>query len=66
MDDIEAMRASGMSGEEIIARQVGSHAQFELKNEFSKSKYIARKEAKCVHVALAPFADRLGSSSSSA
>jgi len=54
MDDIEAMRASGMSGEEIIARQIGSHAQFELKNEFSKSKYIARKEAKCVLHPLSP------------
>lgn len=38
--------------QEIIARQIEEHAAFELKTEFSKDKYLKRKEAKYVHPSL--------------
>jgi tRNA (adenine-N(1)-)-methyltransferase non-catalytic subunit len=48
MEDIEALKAEGLSGRDIIEAQVTSHASFELKNEYSKIKYRQRKESKCV------------------
>ncbi|KAG0143441.1 hypothetical protein CROQUDRAFT_48827 [Cronartium quercuum f. sp. fusiforme G11] len=44
--DIEELKKSGLSGREIIERQIAQHAAFELKSEFSKEKYIKRKEKK--------------------
>lgn len=34
--------------QDIIAKQVEEHSAFELKTEYSKEKYMKRKEAKCV------------------
>jgi tRNA (adenine58-N1)-methyltransferase non-catalytic subunit len=48
MEDIEALKAEGLSGRDIIEAQVTGHASFELKNEYSKIKYRQRKESKCV------------------
>ncbi|KAI8459951.1 Gcd10p family-domain-containing protein [Phakopsora pachyrhizi] len=45
-DDIEELKKSGLSGREIIQRQIQQHSAFELKSEFSKAKYIKRKEKK--------------------
>lgn len=45
-DDIEELKRLGLSGREIIERQISQHAAFDLKSEFSKEKYIKRKEKK--------------------
>ncbi|EGG11505.1 uncharacterized protein MELLADRAFT_102531 [Melampsora larici-populina 98AG31] len=45
-DEIEELKRLGLSGREIIERQISQHAAFELKSEFSKEKYIKRKEKK--------------------
>lgn len=34
--------------QEIIQKQIEEHKSFELKTEYSKEKYLKRKEAKCV------------------
>jgi len=44
--EIEELKKSGLSGREIIMRQIQQHSAFELKSEFSKAKYIKRKEKK--------------------
>ncbi|OAV86667.1 hypothetical protein, variant [Puccinia triticina 1-1 BBBD Race 1] len=44
--EIEELKKSGLSGREIILRQIQQHSAFELKSEFSKAKYIKRKEKK--------------------
>ncbi|KAK4058446.1 tRNA (adenine(58)-N(1))-methyltransferase non-catalytic subunit trm6 [Microbotryomycetes sp. JL221] len=48
VDDIQALRKEGLSGREIIAKQIENHAAFDLKTEYSKDKYKKRKEAKYV------------------
>jgi len=45
-EDIMAMKKQGLSGQEIIERQIAQHEQFALKNEYSKAKYKSRKESK--------------------
>lgn len=35
--------------QEIIQKQIEEHKSFELKTEYSKEKYLKRKEAKCAH-----------------
>ncbi|KAM0788425.1 hypothetical protein ACM66B_001561 [Microbotryomycetes sp. NB124-2] len=47
-EDIQALRDEGLSGREIIAKQIEQHAAFDLKTEYSKDKYKKRKEAKYV------------------
>ncbi|CAG8433899.1 12132_t:CDS:10 [Ambispora gerdemannii] len=44
--DIENLKKEGMEGQEIIKKVVESHSSFEQKTEYSKAKYIKRKEAK--------------------
>lgn len=44
--DIEALKSEGMSGRDIIQEQIKEHSAFELKTEYSKDKYMKRKEAK--------------------
>ncbi|KAI0072222.1 Gcd10p-domain-containing protein [Panus rudis PR-1116 ss-1] len=44
--EIEALKKSGVSAEEIINKQIEMHANFSKKNEYSKEKYKKRKEAK--------------------
>lgn len=44
--EIESLKNSGKSGREIIQKQVEEHSAFELKTEYSKDKYLKRKEAK--------------------
>lgn len=48
--DIAALRSEGMSGRDIIAKQVEEHSAFELKTEYSKEKYMKRKEAKYLQI----------------
>ncbi|KAM0754737.1 Gcd10p-domain-containing protein [Meredithblackwellia eburnea MCA 4105] len=45
-EDIVALRNEGKSGREIIQRQIEEHSAFDLKTEYSKDKYMKRKEAK--------------------
>ena len=45
-DDIQALKDSGLTGREIIQRQIDEHKAFELKTEYSKDKYLKRKQAK--------------------
>ncbi|KAG9305708.1 hypothetical protein G9A89_005106 [Geosiphon pyriformis] len=44
--DIEKLKSEGIEGQEIIKKVVESHSAFEQKTEYSKAKYIKRKEAK--------------------
>jgi hypothetical protein len=52
MEDIEGLKAEGLSGRDIIEAQVTAHASFDLKNEYSKVKYRQRKESKYVFLSL--------------
>ena len=45
-DSIAALRESGLAGRDIVAKLVGSSSTFEAKTDFSKAKYIARKQMK--------------------
>ncbi|OCF43283.1 tRNA (adenine-N(1)-)-methyltransferase non-catalytic subunit TRM6 [Kwoniella heveanensis CBS 569] len=45
-EEINALRAEGLSAEEIIQRQIKAHEKFGLKTEFSKEKWRRRKEKK--------------------
>ncbi|GAA5976381.1 hypothetical protein JCM10908_005479 [Rhodotorula pacifica] len=45
-EDIQALKDSGLTGREIIQRQIDEHKAFELKTEYSKDKYLKRKQAK--------------------
>ncbi|GAA5921494.1 hypothetical protein JCM3775_003074 [Rhodotorula graminis] len=49
-DEIQALKDSGLSGREIIQKQIEEHKSFELKTEYSKEKYLKRKEAKWMQV----------------
>ncbi|BGP30574.1 tRNA (adenine(58)-N(1))-methyltransferase non-catalytic subunit trm6 [Rhodotorula toruloides] len=44
--DIKALKESGLSGREIIQKQIEEHKTYELKTEYSKEKYMKKKEAK--------------------
>ncbi|KAH8102396.1 Gcd10p-domain-containing protein [Cristinia sonorae] len=46
VEEIEALKKSGLSASEIIEKQIEQHANFQLKTEYSKEKYKKRKEAK--------------------
>jgi len=46
MEGIEEMRESGLHGSEIVAKMVESSSSFNAKTDFSKAKYIARKQMK--------------------
>ncbi|CAG8574278.1 12562_t:CDS:10 [Acaulospora morrowiae] len=44
--DIEQLKKDGLEGQDIIKKVVESHSTFDKKTEYSKAKYIKRKEAK--------------------
>ncbi|KZT43855.1 Gcd10p-domain-containing protein [Sistotremastrum suecicum HHB10207 ss-3] len=44
--EIEQLKSAGVLPEEIINKQIESHASFALKTEYSKDKYKKRKQAK--------------------
>ncbi|BGP23270.1 eukaryotic translation initiation factor 3 62 kDa subunit [Rhodotorula toruloides] len=44
--DIKALKDRGLSGREIIQKQIEEHKTYELKTEYSKEKYMKKKEAK--------------------
>ncbi|CAL1694467.1 unnamed protein product [Somion occarium] len=46
LEEIEALKKSGVPASEIIQRQIDQHKNFQLKTEYSKEKYKKRKEAK--------------------
>ncbi|GAA5913948.1 tRNA 1-methyladenosine methyltransferase subunit GCD10 [Sporobolomyces salmoneus] len=46
--DIKALKESGATGREIIQKQIEEHKAYELKTEYSKEKYLKRKEAKYI------------------
>ncbi|BEI96979.1 hypothetical protein CcaverHIS631_0205680 [Cutaneotrichosporon cavernicola] len=45
-DEINELKAQGVGAEEMIRRQMERHEQFELKTDFSKEKWLKRKEKK--------------------
>lgn len=45
-EEIAALRAQGVSAEEMIKRQMERHDKFALKTDFSKEKWLKRKEKK--------------------
>ncbi|KAG9314112.1 Gcd10p-domain-containing protein [Chiua virens] len=46
LDEIEALKKSGVHASDIIKAQIEQHAAYSLKTEYSKDKYKKRKEAK--------------------
>ncbi|KAH0838075.1 Gcd10p-domain-containing protein [Lanmaoa asiatica] len=46
LEEIEALKKSGVHASEIIKAQIEQHANYSLKTEYSKDKYRKRKEAK--------------------
>ncbi|KJA28350.1 hypothetical protein HYPSUDRAFT_33713 [Hypholoma sublateritium FD-334 SS-4] len=46
VDEIQALKRSGVHASDIIKRQIEQHANYSLKTEYSKDKYKKRKEAK--------------------
>ncbi|KIK70641.1 hypothetical protein GYMLUDRAFT_65858 [Collybiopsis luxurians FD-317 M1] len=46
IDEIQALKQSGVHASEIIRKQIEQHANYSLKTEYSKDKYKKRKEAK--------------------
>ncbi|KAG8219563.1 Gcd10p-domain-containing protein [Butyriboletus roseoflavus] len=46
LEEIEALKKSGVHASEIIKVQIEQHANYSLKTEYSKDKYRKRKEAK--------------------
>ncbi|KAH7930926.1 Gcd10p-domain-containing protein [Leucogyrophana mollusca] len=46
LSEIEALKRSGTHASDIIKTQIEKHANYSLKNEYSKEKYKQRKEAK--------------------
>ncbi|KIJ66228.1 hypothetical protein HYDPIDRAFT_174382 [Hydnomerulius pinastri MD-312] len=46
LEEIEALKNSGVHASEIIKAQIEQHANYSLKTEYSKEKYRKRKEAK--------------------
>lgn len=49
MEEIEALKQQGLTGDALINRITGAHRDFEKKTEFSKDKYVKRKKAKYMH-----------------
>ena len=45
-DEIVALRKEGLSADEIMQKQIERHAEFSKKTDFSKEKWIKRKEKK--------------------
>ncbi|KAL7412032.1 Gcd10p family-domain-containing protein [Mrakia frigida] len=45
-EEIKALKASGASAQDIIAKQIERHTAFHLKTDYSKEKYKKRKEKK--------------------
>ena len=45
-EEIQELRASGATAEEIMEAQLKRHERFDLKTEFSKEKWRKRKEKK--------------------
>ncbi|KAI0756365.1 Gcd10p-domain-containing protein [Daedaleopsis nitida] len=46
VEEIEALKKSGLHASEIIKKQIEQHANYSLKTEYSKEKYKKRKEMK--------------------
>ncbi|KAF8846096.1 Gcd10p-domain-containing protein [Paxillus ammoniavirescens] len=46
LEEIEALKKSGVHASDIIKAQIEQHANYSLKTEYSKDKYRKRKEAK--------------------
>lgn len=46
IDEINALKQSGVHSSDIINKQIEAHANYSLKTEYSKEKYKKRKEAK--------------------
>ncbi|KAF9225523.1 Gcd10p-domain-containing protein [Gyrodon lividus] len=46
LEEIEALKNSGVHASDIIKAQIEQHANYSLKTEYSKDKYRKRKEAK--------------------
>ncbi|KAF7972594.1 hypothetical protein HWV62_17398 [Athelia sp. TMB] len=46
LEEIEALKQSGVHASDIIKKQIEQHANYSLKTEYSKEKYKKRKEAK--------------------
>ncbi|KAG6380931.1 Gcd10p-domain-containing protein [Boletus reticuloceps] len=46
LEEIEALKKSGVHASEIIKAEIEQHANYSLKTEYSKDKYKKRKEAK--------------------
>ncbi|KAF9567796.1 Gcd10p-domain-containing protein [Agrocybe pediades] len=46
VDEIQALKKSGVHASDIIKKQIEQHANYALKTEYSKDKYKKRKEAK--------------------
>ncbi|KAF8167364.1 Gcd10p family-domain-containing protein [Crassisporium funariophilum] len=46
VDEIQALKKSGVHADDIIKKQIEQHANYSLKTEYSKEKYKKRKEAK--------------------
>ncbi|KZP25277.1 Gcd10p-domain-containing protein, partial [Athelia psychrophila] len=46
LEEIEALKESGVHASDIIKKQIEQHANYSLKTEYSKEKYKKRKEAK--------------------
>ncbi|CAG8616388.1 10982_t:CDS:10, partial [Racocetra persica] len=44
--DIEQLKKDGLEGQDIIKKVIESHSSFDKKTEYSKAKYIKRKESK--------------------
>ncbi|KAF8808114.1 Gcd10p-domain-containing protein [Phlegmacium glaucopus] len=46
LDEIQALKRSGVHASDMIKKQIEQHANYSLKTEYSKEKYKKRKEAK--------------------
>ncbi|KAF8346964.1 Gcd10p-domain-containing protein [Amanita rubescens] len=46
LQEIQALKQSGVHASDIIQKQIETHANYSLKTEYSKEKYKKRKEAK--------------------
>jgi len=49
-EEIESLKASGASGEEIVKKLTDNSATFQTKTEFSKAKYLTKKKIKYMKV----------------
>jgi tRNA (adenine-N(1)-)-methyltransferase non-catalytic subunit len=45
-EEIAELRKQGLSAEEIMEKQIERHAEFDKKTDFSKEKWMKRKEKK--------------------